>query len=681
MNRQNLLRPCLLPALAVGLLAGCASAPSNQASPREPVGLNQPTHWSLRVTPYLGWKRVSRDWVEAEFILGGGPWVGSGARSGTWRRGRRPFGLDTSNLSVRNDRLVGTLHVHRPRIPSQRIEIDLPVSGGRLSGTVTVRREKRDGNEVVREAKLTGRVRNATARELSGIGGPDWPAWTKRYAWTRVVDVTDVSGRTWDDRIAAAQQQLGDDGGVVYLPNGTYELERTVRLRSGVVLRGAGPTRTPDARKATYEQATKLVFPRYEFSPDGNGTPSGSAFKGIELADPSASDVGLVDLHIDNGHVHLGRRQGFAKRFARGQAGKRWLVTGCILRNAAVADPDIPVDFQHPWQRWTHMDAAAIWCYTGGDVLIANNRIPRSGEASFTQPGFRVYRGKPATHQKVKDKTVVTIDARFDYDNRPGIAVNAEPLAKGLEIWWKHSRVTDPPTGTDPNIPPEWALAEGIDIRQNYVYCTGRAAIETSGDGAFVGFNVIRYEPDVIRPTYTGLTLSNFTNDNRAIEMKGWRWTVEGNDYEVYSNYGPAGNKYVDGEGIMHEAWENVGVRDSRIINNRGNAYICLWRTPVKGLEIRGNHVRAAGQAAVTVLGITNKDKPLPCRNVVIEGNTTEGSGIRIVGEGSGNVVRNNRHLNVRSRGFISNFADAEVSGNRGYQRRDGKSENYRQHW
>lgn len=516
---------------------------------------------------------------------------------------------------------------------------------------------------------------------LSDITNDDWPDWTRALPWDRVVNVTNAPGETWNDRIAAAQNQLGDAGGVVYLPAGTYALKHTIRLRDGVILRGAGPTRTPDARRATYAQATKLVFPRYRFSARGEGTPKDSAFKGIELADPSANDVGVVDLHIENGHIHLGKRDGFARRFARGQAGRRWLICGNIVRNAAVLDPRIPAAFQHPWQRWTHRDAAAIWCFTGGDVLIANNRIPRSGEASFSQPGFRVYRGKPATHQKVKDKTVVTIDARLDMDNRPGIAVNAGPLARGLEIWWKHGRVTDPPSGGDPNIPPAWGLAEGIDIRRNHVYCTGRAAIETSGDGAYVGFNVIRFEPDVVRPTYTGLTLSNFTNDNRAIEMKGWRWTVEGNDYEVYSNYGPDGNKYVDGEGIMHEAWENVGVRDSRIVNNRGNAYICLWRTPVKGLEIRGNHIRAAGQAAVTVLSITNRNKPLPCRNVVIEGNTTEGSGIRIVGEGTGNVIRGNRHLDLRSQGFISNFAHAETSDNTGYEHRQGKPEKYRQHW
>ncbi|MFW5732414.1 MAG: hypothetical protein ACOCZU_04310 [Planctomycetota bacterium] len=522
---------------------------------------------------------------------------------------------------------------------------------------------------------------DANARELADITSDDWPAWTGALPWDRVVNVKDAPGETWDDRIHAAQKQLGDEGGVVYIPPGTYVLRRTIRLRDGVILRGAGPTRTPDARRATYAQATRLVFPRYRFSARGQGAPRDSAFKGIELADPSANDVGVVDLHIENGHVHLGSRDGFAERFARGQAGRRWLICGNILRNAAVPDPRIPSPFQHPWQRWTRRDAAAIWCFTGGDVLIANNRIPRSGEGSFTQPDFRVYRGKPATHQKVKDKTIVTIDARFDMDNRPGIAVNADPLARGLEIWWKHRRVSDPPTGADPNIPPAWGLAGGIDIRRNYVYCTGCAAIKTSGDGTFVGYNVIRYEPDVIRPTYTGLTLSNFTNNNRAIEMKGWRWTVEGNDYEVYSNYGPDGKKYVDGEGIMHEAWENVGVRDSRIVNNRGNAYICLWRVPVKGLEIRGNHIRAAGQAAITVLGSTNRNKPLPCRNVVIEGNTTEGSGIRIVGEGTDNVIRRNKHHNIRSRGFISNFAGAETSGNTGYQRREGKPDEYRPHW
>ncbi len=668
--------------LLAGLVTGCAPGElaDDSTNPASPVRADEPTAWTLRVQPLMGWKRrPERDWLEVRFFLKAGPWCQPWARAGTHRGGRGGFPADPEGLSFQGGRLRGELVVHRPNSIPRRIHLDLPVQSCKLAGPVRVSYTDKDGKDISMHANAEGSVRNATELELSGLGGPGWPEWIQQLPWTRVVDVTEMPGDTWDDRIAAAQDKLGPDGGVVYIPAGTYELARTIRLRAGVVLRGANPSRVPDARSDEYELPTRLIFPRFAFSAEGGGTPRDSAFRGIELARPSASDVGVVNLDIDNGHIHLGEQDGFADRFNAGQAGTRWLVYGCILRNAATLDPEVPADFQHRWQRWSHRHAAAIWLFTGGDVLVANNRIPRSGQADFVMEGFRVYKDKPATHEQPKTKEVTEITVPFDYDNRPGICVNGDPLAKGLQIWDEADAVTDPPTADGPGIPPKWGLARGIDIRHNYVYCTGSAAIKTSGDGAYVGYNIIRYAADVVRPTYTGLTLSNFTNNNRAIELRGWRWTVEGNDYEVYSNYGPDGTKYVDGEGIMHEAWENVGVRGGRILNNRGNAYICLWRVPVRGLEIRGNQIRTpGGQAAITVLSITNKNVPLPCEGVKIVDNITEVTGIRIVGRpGEGNEIRGNRHVYLGRPGTVSNFAGADVADNTGYECESGQAENW----
>ncbi|MFP4105349.1 MAG: hypothetical protein ACLFVU_04575 [Phycisphaerae bacterium] len=655
------------------LLSGCG--PVDQLGAEAGPTMQDHDVYEIRLPGATWFAGKDRSDVTLKFFRPARPWLSTTLRGPAIHRGNRSMRVDGSNLQINDDGTVSGTFDFRYGWRRIRVTLDDSTAPGPLSGTATVFFNRKKG-PMEREIPFEGTSRPARLPEATALlgTGPNWPSWPAELNWARVIDITQQAGSDWDAKIQAAQDQLAETGGVIYFPPGEYELNETVRLRSGVILRGAQPDGSSDPRNAEYSLPTKLIFPRYKPKLTGQGTARDSAFKGIELAEPDTGrDVGVINLDIHHGHVHLGRWKGFPKRFADGTAGGRFLVCGNILRNAATLDPQVPTEWQHPWQRWTDREAAAIHCYARRDVLIAGNRIPGGGEANFTQPGFRVYKDKPATHQKPKTKEVVTIDVPFDYDNRPGIMVNPKPLAKALQIWTDVQKVTSPPTpesGTD--IPPAWGLAKGIIIRNNYVFNTGCVAIKTSGDGTFVGWNVIRYQPGVIRPTYTGLTLSNFTNNNRAVEMKGWRWTVQGNDYEVYSNYGPDGTKYNDGEGIMHEAWENVGVRDSRIINNRGNRYICLWRVPVRGLEIRDNHIRTGGgQPAITVLGQTNKGVDLPAERVKIIGNITEGTGIKLLGDAgpaAANEIRDNRHVDYGGAdGTVRDETGAAVEGNQGY--------------
>ena len=73
-------------------------------------------------------------------------------------------------------------------------------------------------------------------------------------------------------------------------------------------------------------------------------------------------------------------------------------------------------------------------------------------------------------------------------------------------------------------------------IRDNYIYSTGRTAIAFTGDEVVCAGNVVRFQKDVWRQTNTGLkeTSGSSTNDNRAVQMHGYRWRVEDNDYEVF---------------------------------------------------------------------------------------------------------------------------------------------------
>ncbi|MGA2502170.1 MAG: hypothetical protein ABSH20_30875, partial [Tepidisphaeraceae bacterium] len=372
--------------------------------------------------------------------------------------------------------------------------------------------------------------------------------WTDEIQWGNVVSIADMPGETADARIAAASEKLGKQGGVVYLPAGTYVLKESLKLKTGVVVRGADPQGTKNANDPNYDPPTKLEFPKFAAKCEGEGTPVESAFKGIRLEDPATTaNCGVVNVAINHGHVEFEEDKDH-------NAGRNRLVYGCLVRNAAVAEPTVPKDFQHPWQRFTHRHHAAFHVKSTENLLVANNRLPES-DGNFVMNGYKLQAGQ-------KDKTVIEKDITFDYDFRPGIYANL--ASAGEAFGGKQFTPEERP----------WAFRKGIVIRDNYIFCTGSPGILFSGDGTICSFNVIRFKKNVQRETVAGVYRGHFTNNIRAIEMRGWRWTVEGNDYEVHRNLGPIGP---DGEGLMHEAHENCSIKDSKLINNKGNAYFSIW--------------------------------------------------------------------------------------------------------
>jgi hypothetical protein len=302
--------------------------------------------------------------------------------------------------------------------------------------------------------------------------------WTDEVRWNDVVSIETVPGTTVDERFKAAQEKLAArGGGVVSFPAGTYAFLDSLLLKSGIVIRGADPQGTTDARDPAYAPPTIFEFPKYAAKTEGEGTPTATAFKGIHLEDPAtASQCGLLNLSIQRGHVH----------FAEGpehRAGRNRFVVGCVLRNAAQAAGDVPdaAIGQQAWQRWTNRFGAAIAVRSGENLLIANNRMPKSGEDNFLQKGY-VLLGKK------KEPVVPPDGVLFDYDNRPGISANDYGLGGGG---------SDDPNGTPETHP--WGFRKGILIAENYVYATGRCAITFTGDGVVCARNVIRFEKDVVR--------------------------------------------------------------------------------------------------------------------------------------------------------------------------------------
>jgi hypothetical protein len=312
---------------------------------------------------------------------------------------------------------------------------------------------------------------------------------------------------------------------------------------------------------------------------------------------------------------------------------------------------------QKPWQRYTATwERAAIHVYSAENALVANNRLPHSGEANFTMNGYLMLD---------RARKPVTVDGVvFDYDNRAGIYLNHYGIGG--------------PGGEGPDGTPEthpYGFRQGLLICDNYVFNTGRCAIGFCGDRVQCLRNVIRFARDVWRPTVTGGHISHgaSTNDNRAVEMRGWRWVVEGNDYEVYRNWAHDHTYYInDGEGLMHEDHVNSTVKDSVLTNNRGNAYLSIYQTAgIDGLRVEGNEIRidrgAGGEPAIHVTANRTND-PFPCRNVRILNNTVSGRGILISGSpAENNVVKGNRAVGATPQ-TIKNEANAAVEDNTGFE-------------
>ena len=91
--------------------------------------------------------------------------------------------------------------------------------------------------------------------------------------------------------------------------------------------------------------------------------------------------------------------------------------------------------------------------------------------------------------------------------------------------------------------------------------------------------------------------------------MRGWRWVVDGNDYQVHRNWAfDRKYKINDGEGLMHEDHVNSTIHDSVLTNNRGNTYLSLYKTAgIDGLLVEGNDIRLGdGKAPLTLKAVAN---------------------------------------------------------------------------
>lgn len=479
--------------------------------------------------------------------------------------------------------------------------------------------------------------------------GKDAYPWTANIKWNCVYNVNDFNGSTMLDRFNAARDvAAASGGGVVYFPSGTYTFTDSIFLKNGVVIRGATPS-VKDAKSDSYNPPTKLVFPQYEPTFSGNGTPNNTAFKKIFTTSPeSDSNIGVVNLDINRAGIKLSGDIDNGKK-------QNIVIFGIRSNNVGDPSPQVPdTSFQDPWIRYSDRFAANININAYANALVSNNRLNDAITDNYEQPGYKV---KP-----IKGEEIITYlegdKVPFHYGNHYGIVVNrSKPggfaLAGDLN--------------TEPGL-----FRKGIVIRDNWVFHTMRVAIHAAGDGLLIKDNYIADQANKqwwTEPTGIRQPRGAVTYENRAIDWSGSNVLIEGNYYQVY-RHRVMDTKYisVDGEGILiQECCGGTKVDGVIIRNNEGNSYIGLYKVPdIRNVIITANKLLSnVTQIATIYVNANTNKRSRSMDNVVIENNTINGSIFaRANLGGSGNIIKNNVG---DSNGSIQYSCNIIIQGNVGF--------------
>lgn len=484
-----------------------------------------------------------------------------------------------------------------------------------------------------------------TDNAIASFYGNNSYSWTNKIQWNCVYNIKDFPGSTVVEQFNAARDAAANNGGgVVYFPSGTYIFNDSIKLKSGVVIRGETPG-VKSAKSNDYNPLTKLVFPEYKPQLSGNGTPNETAFKSIQTQTPNQdSNIGIVNLDINRGAINLVGDLDQTKS-------SNIIIFGIRSNNVAKPDPKVPnLEFQNPWQRYSHRFAANIELTIYENVLVANNRINDKITDDYEQPGYRL--------QSKDKKKIITYEqgnkVPFNYTNHYGISVNRGGKKDGFQL-------AGTPT-TEPGL-----FRKGIVIRDNWVYHTMRVAIHAAGDGLIIQNNEIKDEPNKqwwTDPIGTREATGAVTLENRGIDWSGWNVLIEGNDYQVYRHkIGETNYLSVDGEGILiQECCGGTTVKNVMIKNNRGNAYIGLYKVQdINNATIENNQII---DSDIFVMADTN-NQPYRMNQVKIINNQVSGN---IIAKGSlggqGNEISGNQGSQS---GKLDYSCSIEVNNNSGF--------------
>ncbi|SKB12928.1 conserved exported hypothetical protein [Planktothrix sp. PCC 11201] len=471
------------------------------------------------------------------------------------------------------------------------------------------------------------------------------PTWVNKIQWNCVYNIKDFSGSNLVEQFNAARDAaFKHGGGIVYFPSGTYVFNDSIKLRSGVVIRGETPA-VKSAKASNYNPSSKLVFPKYEPQLSGDGTPNETAFKSIQTLTPDQdSNIGIINLEINRAAINIVGNIDTHKN-------SNIIIFGVRSNNVAKPDPQVPkLEFQNPWQRYSHRFASNIELTGYENILVANNRINDNITDNYEQPGYKL--------QSKDKKTILTYQegskVPFNYSNHYGIVVNRGGKQGGFKL-------AGTPT-TEPGL-----FRKGIVIRDNWVYHTMRVGIHAAGDGLIIQNNDIQDQPNKkwwTDPTGTREATGAVTLENRGIDFSGWNVLVEGNNYQVYRHQiGDTKYLSVDGEGmLMQECCGGTTVKNVMIKNNQGNAYIGLYKVQeINHTTIENNQVL---NSDIFVMADTN-NQPYGMNQVKIINNQVSGNIlVKASLGGQGNEISGNRG---NQSGKLEYSCSIEVNNNSGF--------------
>jgi len=497
--------------------------------------------------------------------------------------------------------------------------------------------------------------------------------WTDSLHWDRIYIVTnygiDVCNSPEENSTALQALNVlvsNAGGGVIFFPPGIYPLKESFYLKTGVILRGVTPT-TASAKDSSFRPQSKLLFPRYIPTFEGDGTPVTTAFKHID-ADTNAFNLAIVNLDINRAAIDIHPKEyvvGSSNTAQPVDANRNVLVFGVRSNNVALPDPAVPNTTQsvpqYRWQRWSFRFAGNIDILGAGNMIVANCRVNDEVTDSFEQPDYQ-YNGIGGTDCGGAPPSATM----FNYTDHYGIVINRNkfqiggtPLPVGHSggsnaitgvAYFSYAWVT----GASPQQEP-YLFMPGNEMLDNWVFKTMRIGLQAAGIGLVIKGNETYDRPNKsvwLVPTGVGCQTNNSaTYENRGLDFSGWNVTIDSNIIGCH-RHKLKNTPYftVDGEGILlQECCGGTAVNDYKITRNRlvQEGYIGIYKMgDINNLLIKDNNLdgrQILVNANISAGEGSGLDNYKFLSNMILDGNIGV-SGFNINGNrgGKNGIIRNN---------------------------------------
>lgn len=404
--------------------------------------------------------------------------------------------------------------------------------------------------------------------------------WTDSLKWTTVIDVTTfgaVPNDNQDDHAAitagiADLSQRG--GGVLYFPPGLFNSSETIKLKSGVILRGATiPPGANDPMQTSFNPPSGIWFPKYVFDTlanGGAGTDNSTAFKLVDC-EYGSKNIGVIDLDINRAVIKFQpeyvNKPGFSTPQPQNEI-RNVVVMGVRSNNAVLPEPNVPTSTQKPWQRFPWRFSTNVDIVVAANAIVAkcrmNDGVPKD---NFMMENYLIQQRNTTNMLSLP----LSRDPLFDYDAHYGISVNRKKtfFNTATNKWGIAGYVTYANPTNEPSL-----FAPGIEILDNWIFKTNRVAIIAAGTGLKINRNKMYDDPtkpsrpNFLGPVGTVTPQGATTFENRGLDFSGWAVEIDSNYVEAYRHQA-GGYLSTDGEGILlQECCGGTAVNDYVITRN-----------------------------------------------------------------------------------------------------------------